>query len=281
MTGVTLSTTLDMAIENVKFQKEQRVAVAAEAGDGHDADAGTALTAIGVYRGAEPVSLIEMPPNRDKQLAVARVAASVFSADILSVAFETWETHLKRNPITNRRWRPGEQQHVALHHDGRKKGWIRDMLMACVVNRAGDIVQTGLPYRVEGATVHWDEKRAKRMRESAGHYFTGYVPDALLAIMNEPTMDVVLYRLYAAQLGLNLPIEGDRLRDHMDCVGVKMVARLASKLGTPVGVTLTADRGSERQKIIDRSLQREDGLTAQWFNGDGEPPAAEQGGESS
>jgi hypothetical protein len=259
---------LDVAVQSIRRHKEQRVADAAKNAAAVDEEALTALTAIEVFRGHSPVSLILMPPNRDEQLAVARVAASAFSADVLSMSFETWTTHLRCNPITNRRWGRDEMQHVVVNHDGRAKGWVADLLLVCVVNRAGDIAEAGLPYRAEAGAVHWDEARAAKMRGRAA--FTGSVPAALVKIMNEASMDVTMHRFMQAT-GLSnrdFGVDDDRVRDHMDCVAVKFIAQLASKMGTHVGVTLTAEPGSERQEIIDRSLQDADGLSATWLDPD-------------
>lgn len=245
MSVATTAQGLDLAVNMVRFHKEQRVAEAADAGG----EEGDAFTAIHLFRGHEPVSLIIMPPDRDAQLAVARVATSGFDADMLSIAFETWAATLKCNPVTNRRWREGEMQDVARNHDGRAKGWIKDVVFVFVVNRAGDFAEASMPYRPDADRIHWDKPTVNYTGGGAEGFFV----DQLKGIMNEVPLNVVAARLgiHPSDFGLDV----DRGRDHLDCATVRFLTHeVQQSLNTTLGVTLCALPGSARAEIISRSL---------------------------
>lgn len=208
------------------------------------------------WRGEEPVvGMITEQIDRDQALLSARHLIKGFGLDTVVLVTEGWHPvgeYNEANPMTGKRWAPGEMQDAAEHHDALGRGWLMEAINVIAVNRAGDmalrvqdytITQREGPTRVELA---WGESLDSDEGDAVAG---GHVPSSLARYMNETPMDVLAARagLDPAEFGLTDPEE---IRAHLDCATV----RVMSAAGAFGGVMLLAVPGSVRSKIINDSL---------------------------
>lgn len=207
------------------------------------------MTVVACYRGGNRVGAVFTPPDRDRMLRIAWLAAAGFSADLLTVTMESWTG--TTNPLTGKDWGPGEMSDAVANHDGLAKGWITECLMTQVCNRAGDAMARNQPYILHGRVVEWlDVAQIDSNDEDMS--LTGIVPEALVAAMNQPAVDHWMSRdRLATALVDSLGLE--RSRAHMD---VATVTALADREGNDVLVALEAKPGTVREQVIRERFPR-------------------------
>lgn len=214
-----------------------------------DSDLGTSLFA---YRGSDLIALVYPKRNRDMMLECANLAANGFDADILALVYETWFTDRLINPVTGKIWEAGELQDVVENHDARNKGWVIDSVMVAAVNRAGDFRGRNLPYRIVAKHLVWqDDKFDADKSNRDGLQHVGIIPDGLREIMQDATMSQ-----YVARAGLDTPdtalfgLPHEETRAHLDCAIAKELLGQSGTKARATAVVLTAEEGTERQRII-------------------------------
>lgn len=139
--------------------------------------------AIFCFRGDHIVS--EVYPshgdNSETLLLCANMSAAGFDADIIVVAFETWGTESENNPLTGEPWKQGDLQAV-VEQDGLAKGQISEAVIVLAANRAGDVLQQPLPYRIVRKRVVWQDIPTDQK------CFGGYFAANLIDLMAQPTV---------------------------------------------------------------------------------------------
>jgi hypothetical protein len=209
------------------------------------------------WRGSEPV-VVMMPAqvDRDQGLKAAWLCATGFGCDALAFTVDTWGTNTRLNPVTGKRWGPGEMQEIVQHHQGLEKGWIRESLSTFVVNRAGDLVSIYQGFRLTQSTsalgivrwgLEWTEVHRGDLR-NANESAEGVVPESLLRYMNEPTMAHHLARTGLS--GRDFGLDDVEAQAHADCA----VVRSLRIWGGWEGAMLLLSDDPRRAEIVQRSL---------------------------
>lgn len=206
-------------------------------------------TCIQAWRGDQIAAIIWSPPDRDRMLGLAHIAAIGFGADVLAVTMETYQAlgdgqgGKPINPTTGEQWGPGEMQQAAEEHDAVARGWITEALMTQVLNRAGDTSMVCQPYRITGRVVEWDDFPLPGEGDPRAE---GIVPDALARAMSAESIDVIAHRMFghAATAGLS----PERARAHQDVAVVKVIGEQYPD--GDVLVLLTAEPGTVRQQVL-------------------------------
>jgi hypothetical protein len=213
------------------------------------------MTFIECYRGDETVAVVSLPPHRDHMLAAAWYAAAGFSADMLAVTMDTFQTDGTAttvdgemiNPHTNKPFEQGDLSDLVQNHEGLEKGWVVEALVTQVLNRAGDDRAGMQPYKITGRVVEW--LASKLPDEAKDGSYVGIVPEALRDAMTKRTIDVMMARsgLTDADFGL----DEERARAHKDVAAVNVLEQKLAEAGAPfVTVLLTANPGSVREQVI-------------------------------
>lgn len=229
------------------------------------------------WRGEMPViTMIPFQVDRDAGLQAARIAATGFACDVLAFTVDTWSVRTDRNPVTGKRWGPGQMQEVVEKHRGLERGWVTDCLYTVAVNRAGDLAATSQNYTLTERTnalgiKRWTIQWTETMRAGVGgdhdgdprEHQEGIVPEALIAYMNEPTV-----QHYAAKVGLvagKFGLDEVEAQAHADMAVVRSL-RMAGFSG---GLLLMSD-DPRRAAVMEGTLERLQGYGFEWMKGAGE-----------
>lgn len=211
-------------------------------------------TTIMVYRGDEPVAIVNLPPHRDQMLRAVYLAAGGFSADVLAVTHDSFTVYgtpdeALNDPRTGKPWKmaghdgPGSLQTYVQEYGF--DGTVVEGLVTYVLNRAGDAKQIGQPYEVDGREVRWLEWEGNR----PGMHWFGDVPNTLKKIMAEKVFEQLLPPV-AVALAATDPV---RARAIMDLGTVELIEQKAE---LPISIALFAKRGSRRDQILRERLAR-------------------------
>lgn len=264
---------LDRAAADARRMMDDRVA------DWHEPDPPVYRPVVEGFRGDEPVVvMIPSKVDRDAALHAARIQAVGFGCDVIAVTTDARRPvgdYIFFNPVTGRRtrredresaWGPGEMQQAALEHGALEKGWLTDTLMTTVVNRAGDMRLVSQDYRTSRRTtalgiVSWEITWAEGLpaldtRDSEAEA-SGIIPEALVDYMNEVPIDVMMGRLAAA--GVDLDVSSEAARAAMDCATIKMLPRVGFD-----GAAMLMTDSEERAAVIEASLK---GYGEMWRRG--------------
>lgn len=244
-----LADAVEHTAARIRANKEDKVAERAEITD--------IRPMLSVYRGDDQVAILqpESPCGANEMIQCARLAALGFGADVLAVVHEMMQATRKCNPLTNRRWAPGEMQDVAENHDGRAQGWVIDAIMVAAYNRAGDTELQLLPYRIADTAVTWVSP--SELVKQEGVIWGDPLADALRHIMTKETTAMQAMNQY----GLTALHDGGTTEEalaHMDCATARMFTNntpAADLLGMPrAHIALAFDHGSRREEIIRASM---------------------------
>jgi hypothetical protein len=219
---------------------------------------------ITCYRGEEEVAVIVMHGGGEDVTRAAMLAIRGFDADTTTMVIDSYTTVCNEqhshedhdeamraggpcphmiNPVTGKRWVPGELEEAARLHGAVEKGWLEDALLLSAVNRAGDWRAVSLPYALAGTKrdrVSW-----RTMQDTTQTH--GPLRDGLIEAMNLPGGTIAYRQLFGDSpddLGENWSREA---RDSYTATGLKMM------LGDRIQVALSCDP-NDQQRI--RRLRR-------------------------
>jgi hypothetical protein len=246
----------DLAVRAAREVKTEHVARLT----GPDVSDEPSATDIGAmvegWRAGRPVVRVMLfLAGRDDLYRTAQVVANGFSCDALAVTTESWKAlggDAEVNPVTGRRWEPGEMQDVAYNHDGVAQGWVVESLTTLVVNRAGDNVGGSQDYRITRQATPLGVARygiewVGEVIQGDGQ-FRGFIPEMLADIMAMPTVAQLVARSGAS--GADFGLDDVEAQAHSDAAVVKQMVRS----GFQGGVALISD-SPERSAVLDESLR--------------------------
>lgn len=249
--GSVLQEKLTEITQRMKVMKESWVA---EIEDGGNTDL---AIYVHFWRGEELIAAAQCPLDRDTALNAAHIGAMGFSADTVSITFESWHSTHKQSPITGENWRPREMQFVGeTNPEAVAKRWVNECLTTSIHDREGNYGISSEPFQIEGEggdrKVVWLEADAQ-MRissENENERGDGFMFNVLQKIMSEKKMT----ELMAEQVQqnplfevLDAVISDPELRYyHTDSATVQAMAEREVALA----VVLNAEKGSERYRLI-------------------------------
>ena len=206
------------------------------------------------WRGEDMVITVQCPGDRDKALEAAYVGAMGFSADVMSITFESYHSLLKVSPVTGKDWMPQEMQYVSeTYPDAADKGWVTPCLTTTIHDRAGGYGLYSLPYSLKENRVIWGEP-VILMEGSDGEdggQGAGYMYDRLQDAMQRPKAA----DMFTEQLGQGNPMvkllaalldDDEATLFHSDVATM----RVLKEKGLVHAVVLRAETGSKREELI-------------------------------
>jgi hypothetical protein len=216
------------------------------------------------WRGEELVVMVQSPMDRDLALQAASIGAMGFSADVMSITFESYHSNLKESPLTGNDWMPKEMQYVSeTYPDAAEKGWVSPCLTTTIHNRDGDFCLYSLPYSLSEDKVIWGEPFAMYNSEEDKDkgQGTGVMFEWLQDAMQRPkATDLISENLEQGNPMLKLVtemLEEEALLFHGD---VATMRTLKDK-ELVIAVALRATVGSKREELIRERFGDDDFIT--------------------
>jgi hypothetical protein len=257
----TLAESAAEAARRVRSLKESRVETARTVEPGAT-DLSTIVTG---YRGNEEVVvLIPFDLNLEAGLIGARLAATTFACDVITLTTETFGQPNQRtadgvNPVTGEGWKAGEMAKLVETHQALEKGWLVESLVTLAANRAGDLTSLSQNYKVirkphRSGTAH----QVIWLGEPLPQDPSGPVADTLVRWMNAPTVETVGGVIPGFQAALDKATKGMsevQIRAHKDCAAVEML-RILGFEGAAMLSSSSAERGQVIKKLLGKQLYR-------------------------
>lgn len=201
------------------------------------------------YRNGELVVQSYAMADRDKMLTLANLLAFGTACNEIAASFETLQSHLEKNPVTELDWGPEEMAQLAAEYDGKKKGWVHDALMLTAYDRDGNHFTASLEWTVEDGKVVWGEEHVYLSTDEGGAKQAGVVHDAFVQIMANDTILTAIEESEGDGFleTINSSIGSVDQWIHSDIATVKMALRQ----GLAIAAGLSAEKDSERAKRAD------------------------------
>lgn len=233
----TIDNVMRAAINSVRMVKANKAA------EMRDTNLATTILA---HRGEVQVAMVSpYRMDRDTMLTAVDLSAHGFCADLMAIAYETYEANSLINPLTGRTWVDGDMQRLVDDHDGYARGWVRDAVMISVLNRAGDARHRMMPYQIKDKQVIW-----LAGKDTAAGGLTdigGLVPELLHAAMAKPMLNRAA--LQKGFTGREFGMSSEAVDARIDCSVAKMLMQANCLVG------LSADDGSEREQVITKIMR--------------------------
>lgn len=196
------------------------------------------------WRDQEMVAAVICPLDRDTGLDVVFLGSRGYSADMVSMTYESWHSSQPISPVTGRPWKPQEMQYVGeTMPEQVEKGVVNECLTTSIHARTGEYGLYSRSFRVNGKEVEWGElvqeifSGNEEEMSAEGHIFS-----VMKQAIEAPRFDIP----EAAAL---VPDEETRLF-HYDAA----TTRLIRDRELAIAVMLHAPPGSARQKLIEEQL---------------------------
>lgn len=197
---------------------------------------------VQAYRGGELIAWVCVTDD-EAMMSVARGAAGGFDADILVVIADAWctryETDLPEPASADAH--EAFRAAVAAGEPDRGEG-----LFISALNRAGDIVALGMPYKVVDGDVQWQEEHLYPAEEAVE--VSGTVAETLRTIMDEPTISQRMNSLGISHAHFELAEE--EMRAMQDAIAATQI----SKTVPNCMLWLNCPQGTKRAETLARHL---------------------------
>ena len=145
------------------------------------------------WRGDELVVMVQCPLERDLGLQAAQVGASGFSADTLSLTFESYHSTLPESPNTGKPWEPHEMQYTfEAVPENREKHWVKETITTSIHERGGAFALHSQPYVLEDGKVVWSDETQTISSDVEGESGGGVMFNTLQDAMTKPTIEQIL-----------------------------------------------------------------------------------------
>lgn len=194
------------------------------------------------------VAGVQCALDRDAGLEAGSLAAMGFSAQAMTITFESYYSDLPESPITHQPWQHLEMQYVSeTYPDAQDKGWVDPCLTTTIHERGGGYGLSSVTYRIAGDTVEWGEEHTVISSEMEDLQGGGVMFEHLQAAMARPTLQEKIAE-DAKQL-FGLTDEESRLF-HSDMA----TAMALQERGLAVAVMFSAKEGSQREQWLNERL---------------------------
>lgn len=202
------------------------------------------------WRGQDPVGLVAVTGGLHDYLTAAEVFIVSLGADLLAMTTDGRMVQTPTNPDTGQGWRPGEIGAYARAHPDKEGEVFTEVLTSSVVNRAGDHSYALNAYRVTPSPFQAGHSQVTWLDWAPPEWTTlvGAVPDALVAAMGFPTLDV----RYLHAVGDLAEVE--QWRDEAD---IATVAAMNDRLGPAARTVLFAEPATARDRLLRSQLAPE------------------------
>lgn len=204
------------------------------------------------WRDDEVAVAVQTVMERDIGLQAGMVGAMGFSADVVSISFESFHSKLALSPITGGLWQHREMQFVyETHPEAHDRGWVDSCISVALHERGGEYGFASVPYVIAGAEVIWPEGG----EISTGDEVTGggAMFDVLQRMMLMPTLDEKLDpnsdNPVTAMMS-SLIDDPEARRFHTDMATYKAL----EERNLITGIMFGADKGSNRAKWLEERL---------------------------
>lgn len=210
------------------------------------------------YRGGDLVATVQCPMDRDIALRAAMVACPGFSADVVSVTFESYSTKHTKSPVTGEEWMPKEMQFVAqTMPEAFEKGWVHECLTTSIHERGGDYALASHGYRITDGVVEWLEAKSMNPEHENPTSGGGFMFDNLQAAMERKTMEETVREETENENEPLLQLLAGTFKDdperrafHIDMA----TSRVLEDNELAIGVMLMAEAGTNRAEWLEERL---------------------------
>jgi len=205
------------------------------------------------WRGEDMAIMAQCPVDRDVALQAASIGVMGFSADVVSITFESYTSKLKESPVTGKDWMPKEMQYVSeTYPDAAEKGWVSPCLTTTIHDRDGGWALYSLPYVIKEDQITWGEPISMGSSEEGEDDTTGtgVMFDWLQDMMQRPkATDLISENLEQGNPMLKLfteMLDEEAILFHGDVATM----RTMKEKDLVLAVVLRAEAGSKREEMI-------------------------------